>query len=143
MYTEKDWYSTYWHVLLCNTCQCIIHVDVNTCQYIPVHELGDHISEKASTSCIRIGAAMRIIYEFHNQTGKWKDHALTFRESVSSLVKEQKQKKFKIVSYSRKFVWSMDWQSTLLTILRCICKERKRKKTKAVYVVLFSRQSIV
>ncbi len=32
---------------------------VDTCQYMPLHELGDHIWEKAITSCIRIGAAMR------------------------------------------------------------------------------------
>jgi len=36
----------------------VIHVDVNMWQYIPVHELGDHASEKGSTSCIRISTAM-------------------------------------------------------------------------------------
>jgi hypothetical protein len=38
----------YWHIL-----------HSNTCKHIPVHELEDHISEKASTSCIRIRAAMQ------------------------------------------------------------------------------------
>jgi hypothetical protein len=30
-------------------------------QYMPLHELGDHIWEKAITSCIRIGTAMKIL----------------------------------------------------------------------------------
>jgi len=37
----------YWHASACITMY-----------YIAVHELGDHISEKASTSCIFIRAAM-------------------------------------------------------------------------------------
>ncbi len=80
----------YYHVLHTNTCtiittyiplknlefqnSCIMYCHVlrmywhilhsNTCKYIPVHELEDHISEKASTSCIHIRAAMKLQVTF-------------------------------------------------------------------------------
>ncbi len=37
-----------------------MRIYANTCHYMPLHELGHDISRKAITSCIRIGAAMKL-----------------------------------------------------------------------------------
>jgi hypothetical protein len=49
-------------MLLCTvclfTCVRVFALTFTITLKIPIDELGDHISEKGSTSCIRIGAAM-------------------------------------------------------------------------------------